>query len=54
MPDIKTLYHDGAVGLYPWYSGGVAYIDMIPVSPEFLASLAQGGAELVDFRDWSE
>lgn len=52
--DIKTLYHDGAVGLYPWYSGGIAHIDLIPVSPEVLDTLAQGGAELVDFRDWSE
>lgn len=49
-PDIKTLYHNGAIGLFPWYSEGVAHMDMIPVTPEKLDSLAQDGAELIDFR----
>lgn len=48
--DIKTLYHNGTIGLYPWYSEGVAHIDMIPVTPEMLDSLAQNGTELLDFR----
>lgn len=49
-PDIKTLYHNGTIGLFPWYSEGVAHMDMIPVTPEKLDSLAQSGAELIDFR----
>lgn len=49
-PDIKTLYHNGTIGLFPWYSEGVAHMDMIPVTPEKLDSLAQDGAELIDFR----
>lgn len=49
-PNIKTLYHNGTIGLYPWYSAGVAHMDMIPVTPEMLDSLAQDGTELIDFR----
>ncbi len=49
-PDIKTLYHNSMIGLFPWYSEGVAHMDMIPVTPEKLDSLAQSGAELIDFR----
>lgn len=49
-PNIKTLHHNGTIGLYSWYSEGVAHMDMIPVTPEKLDSLAQDGAELIDFR----
>lgn len=50
-PDIKTLYHNGTIGLYPWYSEGVAHMDMIPVTPKKLDSLAQDGTEIIDFRE---
>lgn len=49
-PDIKTLYHNGTIGLFPWYSEGLAHMDMIPVTPEKLDSLAQSGTEVIDFR----
>lgn len=49
-PNIKTLHHNGTIGLYSWYSEGVAHMDMIPVTPEKLDSLAHDGAELIDFR----
>ena len=49
-PPIRTLCHNGELGLYPWYSGGVVHIDMIPVDEALLDSLAESGTELLSLK----
>lgn len=49
-PPIRTLFHNGELGLYPWYSGGIVHIDMIPVDDALLDSLAESGAELLSLE----